>query len=69
MELSHVYVHFNRLNFDRTKRLNPDAIKKLNKFSVNEWIRILNDESTITEMERVYGILHHKDREKVNPYL
>jgi len=40
---------------EKKLRLNPSVVKKLNKFSINQIIRIRSDEVTIREIEFDFG--------------
>ena len=40
---------------EKKLRLNPAVVKKLNKFSINQIIRIRSDEVTIREIEIDFG--------------
>jgi len=40
---------------EKKLRLNPAVVKKLNKFSINQIIRIRSDEVTIREIEFDFG--------------
>jgi len=40
---------------EKKLRLNPATVKKLNKFSINELVRIRSDEATIREIEVDFG--------------
>ena len=40
---------------EKKLRLNPSVMKKLNKFSINQIIRIRSDEVTIREIEIDFG--------------
>ena len=46
-------------------RLNEDALKKINKFSVDDCIRFRKDETTIKNIEKQYQISMNNDRIKV----
>ncbi len=41
---------------DHTKSINARDLKKLNKFSVDESVRILINERTLKEIEKEFGI-------------
>ena len=40
---------------EKKLRLNPATVKKLNKFSLNQVVRIRSDEATIREIEVDFG--------------
>lgn len=47
---------------EKKLRLNPSAYKKLNKYSINDVIRIRSDEVTIREIEIDFGSLSGFER-------
>ena len=59
-----------RVNFKNQEvklHLNPDCFDKLNKFSVNQIVRIRSDRQTIREIESDFGISYRDlDNNKVN---
>ena len=50
-DAENIVADFNGFKF----HLNPDYVRKINKFSVNDVIRIRNDDVTIQEIEKEYG--------------
>lgn len=56
---SEVYVKF--LGLDRVRRFHPNILRKMNKFSVNQVVRICSDESTVREIEKKFGNIQKKE--------
>ena len=56
---SEVHVKFQGL--DRVRRFHPSILQKMNKFSINQVVRIRRDESTIREIEKEFGQLQNRE--------
>ena len=62
---SEVQVHFAAMGIKL--RLNPEDLIKLNNFSINQTIRVRDDEETIREIKESFGIACNNLRnQKVN---
>lgn len=54
----HSVIHVKFQSFERSKRMNSNVLEKKNKFSVGESVRVLNDEITLKEIEKEFGIVN-----------
>jgi len=57
-----IYVKFQ--SCDRSESIKAKSLTKLNKFSVDESVRILNDERILKEIEKEFGIFHKSEGDR-----
>lgn len=54
---------------DRVRRFHPTILRKMNKFSINQVVRIRSDEATIREIEKELGHIQKREDKVAKFYL